>query len=58
MPCYMRSGLLLNTLVSFLHYYGSRNDFEVIVISAPKDSDEERKALSSLPPFVKVVTEK
>jgi len=56
MPCYMRSGLLLNTLVSFLHHYGARNDFEVIVISDPKDSDEERKALSSLPPFVKVVT--
>jgi len=56
MPYYMRSKLFLNTVVSLLHHYGGREDFEVIVIEDPKNSDEEKKALSCLPPFIKVVS--
>lgn len=55
MPCYMRSGLLLNTIVSLLHHYVTRNDFEVILVVDPKNTESEKEVLSKLPFFVRLV---
>lgn len=45
MPCLNRSAQLHNTLVSFLHHYGDRDDYEVIIVVDFKNTPDERMAL-------------
>lgn len=54
MPYHNRAGHLHNTLVSFVHHYSDRKDYEVIVIEDAKtarDPEEHRNLLTVLEAF-------